>query len=85
MRSYLSKKEEGHTEATDKAAPDASGAQRAIQVLLDDLHHSHASVDGSPPAPIDNALNLLHDYAELSKAQENLQAKGHDKTLDVIF
>ena len=85
MRNYSSEKEEGHAEVTDKAASDANGAQRAIQVLLDDLRHGCAPVDGSPPAPIDNALNLLRDHAGLLKAQENLQAKGRDKTLDVIF
>jgi hypothetical protein len=82
-RSDLSEEDGGHAEATDKATPDANGIQRAIQVLLEDLRRGRAPLDGSPPAPVDSALNLLRDRAVLSRAREKLQSQ--DKELDVIF
>jgi hypothetical protein len=78
-----SKEDGGHAEAEDQAAPDASGTQRAIQALLDNLHHGRAPVDESPPAPVNKAIDLLHDCAALSRAQERLQTQ--EKSLDVIF
>jgi hypothetical protein len=73
----------GHAEAANKAAPDANGAQRAVQVLLDDLRRGRAPVDDSAPAPVDKALDLLHDHAALSRARKRLQSD--EKSLDVIF
>ncbi|SRR6266852_4140826 len=73
----------GHTEAANKAASDANGAQRAVQVLLEDLCHRCASVDDSVSALGDKALDLLHNHVVLLRAQERLQSK--EKLLDVIF
>jgi hypothetical protein len=73
----------GRAKAADKAAPDANEAQRAVQVLLENLRRGRAPVDESPPAPVDDALNLLRDRAALSRAREKLQSQA--RTLDVIF
>ena len=74
-RSDLSKEDGGHTDTEDKAASDANGTQRAIQTLLENLHHGCAPMDGSPPAPVDSALDLLHNRAALLMAQERLQSQ----------
>ena len=79
----MSREGGGHAETEDKAALDANGTQRTIQVLLEDLRYGHAPVDESPPSPVDNALKLLHDHAALSKARERLQSQ--DKSLDIVF
>jgi hypothetical protein len=73
----------GHAEAEDKAAPDANGTQRAIQTLLENLRRGRAPADESPPAPVDSALDLLHNRAALLRARESLQRQ--DKSLDVVF
>ena len=76
----------GHAEAAEQAAPDANGAQKAVQVLLENLRRGCAPVDGSAPAAIDSVLDLLHDHAMLSRARETLQNKQNQaKSLDVIF
>ena len=79
----MSREGGGHTETEDKAALDANGTQRTIQVLLEDLRYGHAPVDESPPSPVDNALKLLCDHAALSKARERLQSQ--DKSLNIVF
>jgi hypothetical protein len=81
--SELSTEDGGHTEAEDKAAPGANGTQRAIQVLLENLRFRYASEDESPPAPFNNALDLLRDHAALSRARERLQSQA--KSLNIIF
>jgi hypothetical protein len=73
----------GHAEAANQAAPDANGAQRAVQVLLNDLRRGRAPVDDSAPASVDKALDLLRDHAALSRARKRLQSD--EKSLDVIF
>jgi len=74
-RSDLSKKDAncGHAKVAEQAAPDANGAQKAVQVLLENLHHGHAPVDESAPAAINSVLDLLHNHAMLSRAQKTLQ------------
>ena len=79
----MSREGGGHAKTEDKAAPDANGTQRIIQVLLEDLCYGHAPVDESPSSPVDNALKLLCDHAVLSKAQERLQSQ--DKSLNIVF
>jgi len=43
-------------------------------------------VDKAPPAPADNALDLLYNHAALLKAQESLVLQSQDKlSLNVVF
>jgi hypothetical protein len=70
-------------ETDNKAAPDANGIQRAVQMLLDDLRRGRAPVDESAPAEIENALDLLRDLAALSRAREVLQSQS--KSVDVVI
>ena len=70
----------GHADAANKAA---NAAQRAVQVLLEDLRRGRAPVDDSAPGPDDKALDLLHNHAVLSRARERLQSE--EKSLDVIY
>jgi hypothetical protein len=82
----LSREDGGHAETEDKAVSDANGTQRAIQTLLENLRRGRASVDESPLAPVDSALDLLRDHAALSRARERLQSQAKaEKSLDVIF
>jgi len=67
MTSNLNEEDGGHPKVVVEAAPDANGTQRAIQVLLESLCHGHVPVDEAPPAPVDKALDLLHDRAALSR------------------
>jgi hypothetical protein len=66
---------------------DASAMQTAIQVLLENLHRGCAPVDESPSAPLDSALDLLHDRAALLRARDKLLLEAQDKSslLDVVF
>ena len=75
-----SEEDNGHPETAGKAAPDANETQRAIQVLLENLCHGCAPGDKSSPTPVNNALDLLHDRAVLSKAQERL-LQSQDKVI----
>jgi len=68
-----------------KAAPDANETQRAIQVLLKNLHCGCAPKDESSPTPVDNVLDLLCDQAALSKGQERLLQSQDKLLLDVVF
>jgi len=68
MTGDLNEEDGGHPEAAVEAAPDANGTQRAIQVLLESLRHGCAPVDKAPPAPVNKAVDLLHDLAALSRA-----------------
>ena len=79
----MSQEDGGHAETEDKAVLDANGTQRAIQALLENLHHGCAPVDKSPLNLVNGALNLLCNHGALLTAQENLQ--GQDKSLDVVF
>jgi hypothetical protein len=75
----------GQTEAAVKAAPGANGTQSAIQALLNNLRRGYVPADKSPPSPVDNTLELLRDFAALSRARERLLSSSQDKSLDVIF
>ena len=79
--------EEGgrHDKAAVEAAPDANETQRAIQVLLENLRHGRTPADESTPSLIDDSLELLHDYAALSRAKDMLMLQSRDKMLDVVF
>ena len=70
--------EEGgrHDKAAVEAAPDANETQRAIQVLLENLHHERAPADESTPRLIDDSLELLHDYAVLLRAKDMLMLQS---------
>ena len=83
--SVLSEEDDGHPETAGKAAPDANKTQRAIQVLLKNLHHGCAPGDKSSPTPVNNALDLLCDWAVLSKGQERLLQSQDKLLLDVVF
>ena len=64
----------------------ANGTQGTIQALLESLYHGHAPVDEAPPAPADNALDLLYNHTALLKARESLVLQSQDKlSLDVVF
>jgi len=82
----LSGENGGHPGAAVKAAPHANGTQGTIQALLESLCHGCAPVDKAPPAPADNALDLLYNHAALLKAQESLVLQSQDKlSLNVVF
>jgi hypothetical protein len=81
----LNEEDGGHAEEEAQAAPDASGTQGAIQVLLNSLHCGHAPVDKSSPTRVDSALDLLHNHAALLTVHKSLLLQSQDKTLDVIF
>jgi hypothetical protein len=82
----LDKEDDGHAKAAVQAAPGANEAQRAVQVLLENLCHRHALTDKSLPSPVDSALDLLCDRTALLKAQESLLLQSQDKSsLDVVF
>ena len=86
ITSNLSEEDSRHTKGAVKAVLDASGTQRAIQALLEDLYHGCASADKSVSSPLDNVLELLHNHAILLKAQESLSSQSQDKSsLDVVF
>ena len=80
-----SDKDGGQTEAAVKAAPGANGTQSAVQALLNNLRRGYVPADKSPPSPVDNTLELLRDFAALSRARERLLSSSQDKSLDVIF
>ena len=69
----------------DEAVLSANVLQSATQKLLENLCHGYVSVDKSPLILVDSVLNLLRDHKVLSAAQEKLQRKSQDKTLDVFF
>src|SRR5258708_1984688 len=81
----MSGEDGGHDEAGVKAVLDASGTQRAVQALLENLCHGCAPVDESPSAQVNNALDLLCDCAVLLKARERLLLQSQAKALDIIF
>jgi hypothetical protein len=82
----LDKEDDGHAEAAVQAALGANEAQRAVQVLLENLCRGRAPADKSPSSPVDSALDLLHDHAALLKAQESLLLQSQDKlSLNVVF
>jgi hypothetical protein len=82
----LDNEDDGHAKAAVQAAPGANEAQRAVQVLLENLCRGRAPADKSPPSPVDSALDLLRDRAALLKARESLLLQSQDKSsLDVVF
>jgi hypothetical protein len=80
-----SKGDGGNAEAAVKAAPGVNGMQATTKALLEDLRHRHIPADESLPGPVDNALELLRNYAALSQARERLSSQSQDKSLDVVF
>lgn len=82
----MDNEDDGHAKAAVQAAPGANEAQRAVQVLLENLCRGCAPADKSPPSPVDSALDLLRDRAALLKARESLLLQSQDKSsLDVVF
>jgi hypothetical protein len=85
VASDVSKEDGVDTEAAVKAVPGADGIQSATKALLEDLCHRNVPADQSPPGPVDNVLELLHNYAALSQTQKKLSLQSQDKSLDVVF
>jgi hypothetical protein len=85
VASNVSKEDGADTEAAVKAVPGADGIQSATEALLEDLRHRNVPADQSPPGPVDNALELLRNYAVLLQTQKKLSLQSQDKSLDIVF